>query len=358
MSARVAAVLVVLLLALGGGALLLHQQGQLQTAAGAAALGQALLKNFNAADVAAISIREPGAALTLERKAEQWGIAERAGFPADVDKVRELVLKALELKVGQSDAIGDKDRARLKLDASGTQLEFRGADGKPLAHLIVGAKFFKREPENADRAIGDGRYVMLPDDAKMVYVVADPLVLASAKSADWISRAGFAAEKVKAMEVSLAGGERWRIERPGENASWKLSPLHAGEKLDVVRANSASYSLNSVELADVAAPGAKPEVTGLDKPIATIVAVTFDGLSYTVKLGKAAGDDTYALVAIAGEAKASGPDAEERAKKLTERLPRERALAAHTLLISKAKFEDLLKKRADLLEKKAAIRKK
>ncbi len=356
MSARIAAVLVVLLLALGGGALLLQQQGQLQRPVGAAALGHPLLKNFKAADIAAISIREPGSAITLQRKSGEWTIAERAGLPAELDKVRDLVLKAHELKVGQSEPIGEKDRARLKLDDSGTQLEFRDADGKPLARLIVGAKFFKREPENPARAIGDGRYVMLPEDATMVFVVADPLTLASAKSADWISRSGFAAEKVKAMEVALAGGERWKIERPGDNAKWKLSPLHAGEKLDVIRANSASYSLNNVELADVAAPGAKPADSGLDKPV-TIVASTFDGLTYTVKLGKLAGDNYHATLAIAGEAKASGPDAAERAKKLAERLPRERALAGHTLLIAKSKFEDILRKRADLLEKKDPGRK-
>jgi len=358
MSARVAALLLVLLLALGGGALLLHQQGQLQRPAGVAALGHPLLKNFKAADIAVITLREPGAAMTLERKAEQWVIAERAGFPADVDKVRDLVLKAIELKVGQSEPIGEKDRARLKLDDAGMQLEFRGADGKPLARLVIGAKFFKREPENPDRAIGDGRYVTLPDDAKMVYVVADPLTLASAKSAAWISRTGFTAEKVKAMEVLLAGGERWKIERPGDNADWKLSPIRAGEKLDVIRANSASYSLNSVELADVAAPGAQAAATGLDKPTATIVASTFDGLTYTLKLGKLAGDNTYVQVAIAGEAKASGPDAAERGKKIAERLPREKALAAHTLLIAKSKFEDILRKRAELLEQKAPGKKK
>ena len=357
MSARVAALLVVVLLALGGGALLIKQQGQSQRPAGAGALGQPLLKNLKAAEVAVIAIRAPGAALTLERKADQWVIAERGGFPADVEKVRDLVLKALELKVGQSEPIGEKDRARLKLDDSGTQLEFRGADGKPLARLIVGANFFKREPENPGRATGDGRFVMLPDDAKMVYVVADPLTLASTKSADWISRTGFAAEKVKAMEVLLAGGERWRIERPGDNANWKLTPLRAGEKLDVIRANSASYSLNNVEPADVAAPGMKPADAGLDKPSATIVATTFDGLTYTVKLGKLAGDNTYATLAIAGEAKASGPDAAERGKKIAERLPHEKALAAHTLLIAKSKFDDILKKRAELLEKKTVRRK-
>ena len=357
MSGRLVAALVVLLLALGGGALLLKQRGDAQRPAGAAALGQPVLKSLKAADIAAIAIRDGGAALTLEQKGGEWRIAERAGFPADADKVRELVLKAIELKVGQSEPIGEADRARLKLDGSGGMLEFRGADGKPLARLAIGAKFFKREPDNRERAIGDGRYVQLPEEPKSVIVVSDPLTLASAKSADWIRRTGFAAEKVKAMEVTLAGGEKWKIERARDDAGWKLTPSRAGEKVDTIRANSASYSLNSVDLADVAAPGMKAAETGLDKLSAQIAATTFDGLAYTVKLGKLAGDNFYASVAIAGTGKASGPDAAERQKKLDERLPRERALAAHTLLIARSKFEDILKKRAELLEKKEAARK-
>ncbi|MDA1118358.1 MAG: DUF4340 domain-containing protein [Proteobacteria bacterium] len=352
MNARVAGVLLVLLLALGGGALILKQQNQSRRPASADTLGQPILKGLQAASIAAIAIREPGATLTLQRKEQQWTIAERGAFPADIEKVRELVLKALELKVGQSEPIADADRARLNLDDKGTQLEFRGADGKPLAQLVIGRKFFRREPENADRAPGDGRFVMLPGDPKTVHVVADPLAAASAKSANWISRAGFAAEKVKTMEVSLAGGERWNIQRPDDNADWKLSPLRAGEKLDVIRANSASYSLNSVELADVAAPGLQPADSGLDRPAATIVASTFDGLTYTVRLGKRAGDNVHASVAIAGDANPGGPDAAERARKIAARLPGEKALAAHTLLIAASKFEDILKKRAELLEGK------
>ncbi|HET9733708.1 MAG TPA: DUF4340 domain-containing protein [Burkholderiales bacterium] len=352
MSGRLVAALVVLLLALGGGAVLLKQRGESQRPANVAALGQPVLKNLKAADIAAIAIREGSTALTLELKDGAWRIDERGGFPADADKVRDLVLKAIELKVGQSEPIGEADRARLKLDGSGTALEFRGADGKPLARLAIGAKFFKREPDNRERAIGDGRYVQLPEDPKAVIVVSDPLTLASTRSADWIRRTGFAAEKVKAMEVTLAGAEKWKIERARDDAGWKLTPMRAGEKVDTIRANSASYSLNSVELADVAAPALKPADTGLDKPFATIVATTFDGLTYTVKLGKPAGDYFHAAVAIAGKGKASGSDAAERQKKLEERLPQERALAAHTLLIAKSKFEDILRKRAELLEKK------
>jgi len=88
-----------------------------------------------------------------------------------------------------------------------------------------------------------------------------------------------------------------------------------------------------------------------------VVASTFDRLTYTLKLGKLRGEDYYATLWISGEPKASGPDAEQRAKELAERLPREKALAGQVLLIARAKFEDVLRKRAELLEKKDPAKK-
>jgi hypothetical protein len=132
--------------------------------------------------------------------------------------------------------------------------------------------------------------------------------------------------------------------------------LRAGEK-PTIRAPLGVLFAQQHGAADVAAPGLKPADTGLDKPSAHIVAVTFDGLTYTLKLGKLAGENVHATVAVAGTGKASGPDAAERQKKIEERLPAERALAAHTLLIAKSRFDDILKKRAELLEKKAGGKK-
>ena len=111
-----------------------------------------------AAEVAAIAIQQPKGALTIERKGEAWTIAERGGFPADYDKVRDFVIKATALKIGQSDTVGDKDRERLQLGAGGTKVEFRAQDGKPLATLVAGRKYFKAEPDNPEKALGDGRY--------------------------------------------------------------------------------------------------------------------------------------------------------------------------------------------------------
>ncbi len=358
MNPRFLGVLLILLVALGGGALLVReQQASPAKSADAGTLGQPLLKGLQASQIASIVIRQPKDAITIARKDERWTIVERGGFPADFDKVREFVVKAISLKIGQSEPIGEKDRARLLLDAGGTAIEFLGADGKPLARLTAGRKYFKIEPENAEKANGDGRYVALPGDEKRVVVVSDPLAQASTRSADWISKAGFAAEKVKTMEVRFAdgaaAGSSWRIERPGDNAGWKLAGARGDEKLDISKANAASYSLSLIELADVAPADAKPEETGLDKPM-VVTAVTLDGLSYTLKLGKLSGENYFATVAIAGEPRPEGKDAEERLKKINERLPREKSLASYTLLIPKSKLDDVLKKRAELLEKKAA----
>src|SRR5713101_7333918 len=170
--------------------------------------------------------------LLSRSKEDGWVIAERGAFPADPGKVREFVLKAIELKIGQSEPAGEQDRARLNLDASGTRVEFDGADGKALGRLIAGKKYFRREVDNPERAAADGRFVGLPGEARLVYIVSDPLAQASARSADWIDRASFQVEKVKALEVRYPAGGGWRIERSGENAPWKLAAAKPGEKLD------------------------------------------------------------------------------------------------------------------------------
>src|SRR5690606_19928442 len=109
--------------------------------------------------------------------------------------------------------IGEKDRARLNVDDSGTRVEFRDASGKPLASLTVGKKYFKREVADPAKAKADGRFVAVPGEAKRVYLVGEPLEQASARSADWIDRSSFQVEKVKTLEVRYPDGGGWRIER-------------------------------------------------------------------------------------------------------------------------------------------------
>jgi hypothetical protein len=338
LNARVAAILVVLLAVLGGAALLYQREQGARRPDNAATLGRTLLKDLQAADIAAVRIVEPKATLTVQRKDDRWVIAERADFPADLAKVREFVLKAIGLKVGQSEPLGEKDRARLNLDASGSRVEFKAADGKDLAAFTVGRKYFKREVDNPGKAIADGRFVALPGEPGTAYLVGDPLTQATASTAEWIDRTAFQVEKVKTLEVRYPAGGGWRIERAGDNADWKLAGARPEEKLDISRANAASYSLQLLELADVAPKDVAD--TGLDKPI-TIDATTLEGVSYAIKVGKLAGDNYYVSFTSSGNHKAE------------DKAAREKTLSQHVLLIPKSKLEDTLKPRAELLEKPA-----
>jgi hypothetical protein len=338
MNARFVGILVVLLVVLGGAALLAQREDREQRPQNAATLGQPLLKDLKAADIARIRIVEPKSALTLERKEDGWVIAEREGFPADLAKVRDFVVKLVGLKIAQSEPVGEKDRSRLNLDSStATQVEFAGADGKPLAKLLVGKKLFRSEPENPERAPGDGRFVLLPGDDKTVYMVSDPLVQATARTSEWIDKRSFQIEKVKSLEVRYPGGEDWRLERAAENSAWKLSGLRPGEQVDSGRANAATYSLGLLDLADVAPKDASPEATGLDKPI-RLSATTFGGLSYGVRIGKLEGENYYVKLDSGGAEK-------------------DKLLAQHVLLVPKSRLEDTLKKRAELVEKKKDTKK-
>ena len=338
MSPRFTLILVVMLAVLGGGALLYQYQERMRRPDNVGTLGRTLFKDLQAADVTAIRIVEPKSTLTVQQKNDRWVIAERGDFPADVAKVREFVVQALALKVGQSEPIGDKDRARLNLDESGTQVEFVGADGKALSKLIVGKKYFKREVDNPEKARADGRFVALPGEPKTVYIVSDPLGQATTRSAEWIDKRSFQVEKVKTLEVRYPEGGSYRIERNGDNADWRLAGARPDEKLDVTRANAASYSLSLLELADVAPKDVSD--TGLDKPT-TIEATTLDGLAYSIKVGKLAGDNYYVSFTSSGAPAKDDKNVDLR-----------KLLSQHVLLLPKAKLEDTLKKRPEMLETK------
>ena len=141
MNKGIAVILGLLALVMAIGAIVtLRDQGASTPAAGAAKLGQPLLPQLKAADVARITIRAPQSTLTLEKKNQRWVINERDGFPADLDKVTELVVKAIELKTGQVEAIGEKDRARMQLGAPPAAAAALAAAGaaKPAATAPAG----------------------------------------------------------------------------------------------------------------------------------------------------------------------------------------------------------------------------
>ena len=83
---------------------------------------------------------------------------------------------------------------------------------------------------------------------------------------------------------------------------------------------------------------AAPQATGLDKPT-RLRASTFGGVSYVVGIGRLEGENYYVKLEAGGAEK-------------------DKLFAQHVLLIPKSRLEDTLKKRAELVERREAGKKK
>lgn len=380
MSRRAVAILAALVLILGGAALYLHGRDEGARPAASAQLGQRLLKDLKASEVASIVIRDAKGTLTLVKKDEDWTVAERNGFPADIDKVTELVVKTIELKIGQAEPIGDKDRERLNLldpakrgqtdpgkagqTGLATVLVFKAGDGRILAELLLGKKYFRNAPEgDPANTPGDGRFVMLPTDDTQVFIVAEPYRTATTSSADWIAKDGLAIERVRSLEYRPAKGEGYKIERATDGPDWKLERAPAAARLDNTKVNSAAYSLSKIEIDDLAASDA-----GLVKPSVLKVS-TFDGMRYTLTIGQLDKERYPVRVEIEGtpkrefkERKDEKPEDQaareksfgEETKRFEQNVARNNTLQGHVLLVAKDKLAELLKEQDSFLERKKA----
>ena len=368
--------LAALVVLLAAGLLLMRSQ-QSAWKPGDSRIGQRLMPGLKLEDVATVSIRDPDATLTLARREGGWRVKERADFPADADRVRELLLRLVKLKVVQTEAVAEAQRARLQLlepgaaqEGAGTRIELKDGGGAVLARLLLGKKVTAMVAGAAfgpETGVPTGRYAMTGDESGTVVLVSEALAQAEAKPGSWLSKELIRVERAKSISASGPDGkQRFAVSRDSEASDWKLA---GGGKPDPGRVQDVASALASLSLADVGAEPAKAD-TGLDRAV-VVKARTFDELAYTIRIGAKARDDRYyAAISASGDPPAArsagkGESAEEKAKqdktfeerraKLAERLAHEKALERWTYLVPGSSIEPLLRERAQFLpEKKAA----
>jgi len=337
--------------------------------------GQKALSGLKIADVAEITIKDSAGDLHLQRGASGWTVRERADFPADTDRVAAMLVALAEAKVVQSEPLPESQRARLELvepkdkaAGAGTVVELKDAKGGVLGRLLVGKKIVK---PSAIASLGrpetdaTGRYVLAGDDAKTMLAVGDPLLQAVANPQTWVVKDLLRVEGSK----TISSSKGWTVSRNTEGMDWKLGG--SGQTPDLQKATDLSSSLGWVNLVDVVADPAKAD-TGLDHPV-TIQSKTFDGLTYTLKIGKPVDSNYYLRFTVAGEPAAKRiPEKNEKAedkakkdkdfedlrKKLLEKVQGEKKLEAWTYLVAKTTVDPLLRDRAQLLPEKKKPAKK
>jgi hypothetical protein len=368
----VAVAVLVVLAAAAGGVALSDRSAWTNTDARA---GQKAISGLKIADVAEITIRDSSGELHLQRGVSGWTVRERADFPADTDRVAAMLVALAEAKVVQSEPVPESQRARLELvepkdkaAGAGTVVELKDAKGGTLGRLLLGKKIVK---PSAMASLGrpetdaTGRYVLAGDDAKTMLALGDPLLQAVANPQIWVVKDLLRVEGSK----TISSSKGWTVSRNTEGMDWKLGG--SGQTPDLQKATDLSSSLGWVNLVDVVADPAKAD-TGLDHPV-TIQSRTFDGLTYTLKIGKPADSNYYVRFAVAGEPPAKrtpgtnekaedkakkDKDFDDRRKKLLEKVQGEKKLEGWTYLVAKTTVDPLLRDRAQLLPEKKKPAKK
>ena len=363
-------ILVVALLVLGGVGVALFWQNLSDYRASGQKIGARLLPDIKVADVAQIELRDPKSKVTLQRKDTGWVVVERGNYPAEFKSISDLIIKLIDLKVVQSEQIGESLMPRVELlepgkgEGAGTQVVLKDAAGKTLADLVLGKTILKKDPgnplPNAQDGVPAGRYVRVLGKNDVV-VVSDPLANARAQPGVWIDKAFPKVDRIKTL--AAAGPDaNWKISRELEWSQWKFAS--GGGDLDASSAVAAVNALGNLSFTDVSVEG-KPEDEGAPT---VFTAETFDNLVYTIKVAKRKSGDEYLVnVAVSGEPPAARtPEKDEKAeekerrdkdyaeqrKRLEMRLAREKVQSQWSYVADAKQLEPLMKTRDQMVAKR------
>ncbi|HSI83615.1 MAG TPA: DUF4340 domain-containing protein, partial [Candidatus Methylacidiphilales bacterium] len=362
-------ILVVAAVVIGAAALFLLSREQAAWTPQRAA-GQKILGDFDPNAVARMVVKTATGTMALAREGETWVVPERGNYPANFTAVSDAIRKLWELKAVQEVRAGPSQFPRLQLvepadgaKDSGTLVDLIDAGGKRITAIILGKNsFLGQTDEGGAGGYPNGRFVRSATAQGQAYLVAETFSVLEPKPENWILRDFVRPDSLRS--ISMTGsklGEEWTVTRENANAEWKLSDPKPDEKPDAAKLSSLPRSLPSLTVYDVTAPGAT--VPGMDKA-RTLTVQTFDGFTYTFRLGQADGDKLPVTVTTAADLPTARTPAtdekpenkealdkafQENLTRLRAKLDAEKKFEGRTFWLPSYTFQQILRDRADLM---------
>ncbi|GEM_PF-4202111 len=283
--------LIALTLIVTGGAILFYQrQGR---RSGQRFEKTRLFPNLNVDRIAAVEITTPEEVIELRSQGEAWGLASRAGFPVDAERLRRLVLRVAGLEaIDQMTQNPDKyDQLGVGEEPKSALIRFRDDAGTELAILHVGNEREGRPATPGGFAPTEGQYVRKSGDA-WVYKIAEALTVEGGATT-WLSRDILKVEDIGLQRVMVDHGETTdtlTLTRVGEDPFELVGEPPAGYRVKSWMASTVARALASLTLTDVI-PADDPKVAEIDFDT-TYTAIQKNGLAYVVSAGRI-GEDRY-----------------------------------------------------------------
>ena len=302
--------------------------------------GKKILPAFEVAEVARVEI---GGARKVALAATDagWTVESLFGYPADVTKIRENLLKLQDLKVGQL-AVG-------KTIENPSVVELKNAAGKVVASLKLGDTHTSK-PKGQMAQFGgggypDGRYVMYQERPVLV---KDALDAFDGDPKKWIDTRICAVTAADVASVAYQkDGKTVKLAR--KDGTWTLEGLGPKEELDTSKTYALDSALSYLDLTGVA----DPKLTEAELGFATgavYTATLKNGTTYTAKTGNATGSDRW--VKVSASFKAVGTNTVENAKLEQSVKDFNAKVGRWTYSVSSYSAGNLAKTRADLIKAK------
>lgn len=268
----------------------LEQQGQL--------LLPDLKQRLN--DVAEVQLRSADQTTTLTHRDTNWLIAERNNFPADVGKVRALLLGAASLTIVEPKTSNAELFSQLGLEdlgvagAQSTWITFKDAQANVLAAVVFG----KDRPSKGSLDRSE-HYVRRPD-VQQAWLVEGRVHL-DKRPQDWMSKTLTNLENSRIKQVSVEHADTKEVLRLAKESGEALDFQIAEPKTN--KPVKAAFEINTVAntFAHLSFEDVKPlsEVDFTKEPVYVATLETFDGLTLTLRTARV-GEQTFGRLQAQG----------------------------------------------------------
>ena len=309
-------------------------------------VGKPVLSSLDLSGVQKIELDlSDGKKLIVESTDAGWGIKSLFGYPADIAKIRENLLKLKDLKIGHV-------AAGKKLDAP-SLVDLQNAAGKSLATLRLGDKHM-RQPSGEMAQFGgggfaDGRYVSAAG-ADTVFLVKETLEAFDGDPKSWADTqiASVPSADITAIDLTH-GGQTVKLAK--KDGAWTLEGLTEKEEFDTSKSYGVESALNSLNFNAVADPALTDEQLGLTAGTTYAVALK-NGEHYAAKVGSTLTNSTDRYLKISGSFTPAGTNATENAALAKKIETFNEKAGKWTYVIPAGTAENLTKSRADLVKAK------
>lgn len=219
-------------------------------------------------DVTGLILMGGGQQVSLTRSEDGWAIAERNGYAADADKVREF-LRGVALSERREPKTANTDRFdRLGLGSAALKVRLEDGNGSEMLAFDMG----KRSAIGSDRSL---TYVWQASDTRSWLVTA--LQDGTANPADWLDTDLIDIAPARVKAVSLGGA---RLVRALGETAYRLDDIKEGEAAAPTwRLGEPARVITGLQFEDVRHLG-----NPLTDPLRSVELVTHDGLVLSLML--------------------------------------------------------------------------